>query len=104
MLNTDLCLAYKGVDAATTDCCAWVDERALTALPKPYELCELTIETNTHDPCHSTPCNKNCGCDQRADCGSINNPNGPAVDAVIAYAADEEKVKELDRSNVVRLT
>lgn len=42
--------------------------------------------------CHTTPCNKNCGCNQNTDCASPNNPNGPAADAVIAYAADETKV------------
>jgi len=84
-------LAYKNVNAASSNCCAWVDERALTALTKPYELCELNIETNAHDPCHSTPCNKNCGCNQLSDCASPNKPNGPAADAIVSYAADEAK-------------
>eukprot|EP00438_Fugacium_kawagutii_P023359 Skav218622 [mRNA] locus=scaffold3208:159753:161471:- [translate_table: standard] len=90
MLNTDLCLVYSEngqgggpVIATEHDCCAWLTSNTISG----------AVANNGGVYCGGSPGGgergRCCG-NQANDCGDRNGPTGPAADAVLRFASDEE--------------
>eukprot|EP00971_Amphidinium_carterae_P142438 2821561-Amphidinium_carterae.1 len=98
MLNTDLCLVYTAdrrgreeLRAQDTDCCAWVDADIAETSFETYLGGEFCGSTNV--PRGGNDQRENC-CDGERDndidCGDFEEPEGPAFDAVLDFAEDEQ--------------
>eukprot|EP00933_Yihiella_yeosuensis_P008163 TRINITY_DN1134_c0_g1_i2.p1 TRINITY_DN1134_c0_g1~~TRINITY_DN1134_c0_g1_i2.p1 ORF type:complete len:622 (+),score=119.92 TRINITY_DN1134_c0_g1_i2:81-1946(+) len=94
MLNTDLCLVYSenaGRDsgpvlAQVHDCCAWLNSNAIQG----------AVQNNGGEYCGGSPqrgaTNERaqcCGAADANDCGNRGAPTGPAAQAVLQFAADD---------------
>ena len=90
MLNTDVCLVWTEgpqdtpVVAKDENCCAWLISRIVTG----------AIDNNGGEFCGSRSMRgrgerQNCCGNNNDDCGDEGNPQGPAANAVLNFAADE---------------
>eukprot|EP00440_Ansanella_granifera_P040180 gb/GFBE01043581.1/.p1 GENE.gb/GFBE01043581.1/~~gb/GFBE01043581.1/.p1 ORF type:complete len:502 (+),score=103.83 gb/GFBE01043581.1/:1-1506(+) len=90
MLNTDICLAYSEngnpVSATQHNCCAWLSSNVITG----------AVQNNGGEFCGGQggggagrERGQCCGDAGANDCGSRNNPSGPAAQAVLSFASNE---------------
>lgn len=95
MLNTDMCLAYKDVTAEDSKCCAWMRFPTL----KEHSVADThegtPIMCGFLNPFDNINIERDwcCGTNTPSDCvenlQSEAKPEGPAIDAVLDFAADE---------------
>lgn len=103
MLNSDMCLAYKNIKersylaaASAGPCCGWTAreilfEKNVLVEGRQNAYCGITITENQGG--HREHCCLNQGGeeDNRDDCDGKDKPEGPAIGAVMDFAASEEE-------------
>lgn len=109
MLNSDMCLAYKkqsngGFLSAkhASDCCGWMEseklfDRRVLIEGESNAFCGTSVTESQDDDAERDHCcatqagiSSGGGDDNENDCDDEEDPKGPAIDAVMDFAASEE--------------